>query len=298
MLALILPLTLFAGAAAVPSGDMAPDRCEARSIPSLPAAEAGVAPIFFQYSEKPAAAGAQRLLLRVTVDDELLLTEELAILPDAAAQPIVELLSRDPENRARVRRLAADASKSVRVELTLPDGETRNESFADLSKASAALATGALRPQRTASVVKLTAQRQAPVSRIPCDDCYTNYDACIDGCGGGYQCEARCERILNRCLSTCSGGGCTPTSQTVVEQQVVGQSYLGYDCLQTPFEPSGSFHDAWQFSIKNTRKRITYNCDGTQTVEILEVWYTTQLCISAFGWGSCGNPTYWPGCTV
>jgi hypothetical protein len=256
-----------------------------------------VAPLFVRYADAVGDQATQRLTLRVTIDGALWLTEELVLRPDRAAQPVVELLSRDPESLAHLRRLASGPTNDVRFELLAPDGTARRATLEELDAESARLTSAVLRPQRVTSVVRLAAQVSGP-TRIPCDDCYVNYDNCIAGCDGLPSCEARCDRILTRCLSTCSGGGCTPTSQTVVEQQVTGTTYLGFDCFTTYFDPAAKYRDVWQFNIKYTRKRITYNCDGTQTVEILEVWYATQICITASGWGSCSFPTSWPGCLV
>lgn len=273
--------------------DQAAPACGARAgAPALPQADATA--LFYRYAAER-AGGVQHLTVRVFLDERLWLTEEIAALPDEKADPIVELLSRDPRSLSELRRLDADKAHSVRFELVHPDGTTRSLPFAELASRSRALTAAPFLPQRSAAVLRFASGASPGGTRIPCDDCWTNYDNCISNCGTP-ACESRCERILNRCLANCTEN--CPTSQEVTESQVVGSQYLGSDCLQVPFESGGSYHDVWQLTIKYTRKRITYNCDGSQTVEILDVWYSTTICVSYTGYFSCPNPTYWPGCLV
>src|SRR6185295_17114788 len=145
--------------------------------------------------------------------------------------------------------------------------------------ASQELARGRFLPQRVASKVRATsgpavatlALGKNPITpATTCDDCDSNYNQCVELCDGRPGCLQRCERQYQRCLDNCE---CQPYSQIVTEDQFVNYDLVDWNCYQINWDPHGFLYSVYFIKIKRTRKQITYNCDGSQTVQILDVTY-------------------------
>ncbi len=92
------------------------------------------------------------------------------------------------------------------------------------------------------------------------------------------------------------GGGCTPSSEIVVQTQLMSVTGQGiFDCLRVP-----PWYNYWylfestRFRYKNTRKQITTNADCSTTETVLDIWYVNVYCWMDSVW-PCSNPRYGSG---
>jgi hypothetical protein len=289
VLGLALPVLLAATAGAQDAA--APPQAQCLKAQPSEAVQQGSAQavLFYRYAAESPEPGVHRLTVRIFAGGQPVLTEEILAHADAGTVPVVEILSRNPDVLKDLRRQAGQGA-DVRLEVVHPDGTAAQATLAELDAKSETLVQPPGLPQRVVSKVKAAAGAPAASLSTTCDQCYVDYDHCEAGCGLP-SCIYRCQRQLDRCLQSCDPG-CHPYSQEVTEDVIVGYTPLYAACLQTIFDTEGHFYTLYERTVRRTRKRITYHCDGSQTVEILEVTYYPSNCWGNREFYSCINPQY------
>jgi hypothetical protein len=112
--------------------------------------------------------------------------------------------------------------------------------------------------------------------------CEDELNRCLDACGDDSFCQHRCELDQHRCMSGCN----CPRSYETEDSQPDGSTYLGDTCGYEFSNPAPTWYGVYDITIKHQRKRVTRNCDGSTSEEVLEVWYTTSRCFQR-GFSSC-----------
>jgi hypothetical protein len=291
VLGLALPLLLAATAAAQDAA--APPQAQCLKPQSSEAVQSGSAPevLFYRYAAESPEPGVHHFTVRAFAGKRLVLTEEILAHADAGTVPVVEILSRNPDALKDLRRQSREGG-DVQLEVVHPDGTVARATLAELEAKSGTLVQEPGLPQRVVSKVKAASAEPTASLSSACDQCYADYDHCVGGCHDSPNCIYRCERQLGRCLDICAHE-CQPYSQEVTEGPVVvAQHPLYSDCIQTIFDTEGHYYTLFERVLRQTRKRITYYCDGSQTVEILEVTYSTSNCWGNREFYSCLNPDY------
>ncbi|HSK81028.1 MAG TPA: hypothetical protein VLQ45_31535 [Thermoanaerobaculia bacterium] len=304
--ALVLLLLAFSAPAA--ASPAPPEKAATpRALPSA-------APIFYEIR---ALAGEKALVeVEVRVNGALHLRERLVVpRPAEGGAPVIELLAYNPAERARLAVLAK--SKDVRVIVSVDGARVNEASFEKLEAASTALRERELRlvatERPTVSGPGVLPVRRPAVplflkSQEECmQSCSDAYDACMSDCvwvkSDKYVSCDQCSSDYNNCVAGCQPyvPNC-PTSSEHVWSEVVSYywTWLGR-CMRDHerwWETQLTQYDEAEIWKKHTHYRVTHNCDGSNTTEILSVWYTVDRCYTRKGW-DCYDPTSppFPSCT-
>jgi hypothetical protein len=292
----LVALSIFTGLAAAswaqeapPAGQCTKGTFLDEATPALQAPTASSPLVFYRYPANAPGQGGQRLTVRVFVDGALLLTESVETAPDDRAEPVVELLSRDPARLREIHGLAGTPGR-VGLEFTFPDGSVRTADFEEIVAESRALVATGLLPQRvTASVAAASVESTGPMraTSSSCQtECYQRHDTCSGACEGRPGCLARCDRQLQACLRGC---GCEPVSWFTTETEVLSRQYAFDACVNWWGDSQGRRYQIFRVNYKQTTIKITQNCDGTQTREIVDVTYGWYPCRGGF-FENCSNP--------
>jgi len=296
---LLLPLPL--GAQSACELGKAPSSVQAGGIASdMQAPE--VALLFYELPEGLVLPPDQMITVDVRVDGAPYLVETVRVLPgQGAAGSVVELLSGDP---ARVSTLRAMAERGAKVELEISVGgsSTGIFRFEKLAAQSARLMDRLPLPRSVESKIRSNSARILPKDLVTasstCEDlCWDERDWCYENrCdfGGPPSCLDACDNQFEDCLESCQPPPpCEPTSEIVYQSVPISYFSLGIDCFYDVYYP----WDGWEFdeqlwTFKLIKKRITHNCDGTDTVEILSTSYYNDYCYQRWFW-SCSGPFIW-----
>lgn len=210
---------------------------------------------------------------------------------------VVEILSREPAELARLRRMAAE--RDVQVLVRLNGRELARSSLLDLAAAIDArkdalpLPTpvvaevehgrGAVRP-RQETPVPLSLQ----VASSCIDNCRDQLNDCTDNRCNYTWCY-ECQHQFDQCMEQCEG--CTPSSQIVTETSLFSVVGMGdFECFLVP--PSYFLSATYEWTrlrYKTTKMQITTNADCSQTTTVLQVWYTNVFCYLTYPAG-CSQP--------
>lgn len=256
--------------------------------------------LFFRYADLVTADAPVTLDVQVFVGGALFLSESLSVPhPDLEADPVVELLSRNPAEVALLFTAAAAEPGQIRLELTLNDGPTRSLTFEELVAHNQELLRGNLLPQVVVSAVDGLGGGEtlqpASAAVVSCDQCWTNYDTCTyNNCGPELPpsiCN-RCDTELDICLANCEEPPpppCEPWSEIVYVTDPVGYVSYGIDCFYDVYYPwQGHEFDEQLWTIKQTKIQRTHNCDGTITDTVLSVTYPQEFCYYRWVWDCTG----------
>jgi hypothetical protein len=250
--------------------------------------------LFFRYAD---LVTSQTLDVRVLVGGELFLTEALAVRePDLQADPVVELLSRNPSELALLFAAAEKQPGLVRFELSVDGGPARSLTFEELLAHNRELLGKNLLPQVAVSAVERPGEGEAlqsvSAAVVTCDQCWTNYYSCqYNSCVPELPprfCD-RCDTQLDLCLASCEEPPCEPWSEIVYTVVPVSYYSLGIRCFYDVWYP----YDPWEFdeqvwTYKQTKIQRTHNCDGTTTDTVLSITYPQDYCYQRWFWDCSG----------
>jgi hypothetical protein len=132
------------------------------------------------------------------------------------------------------------------------------------------------------------ARKTVKIAMAESDDCGCEdaHNQCLDGCGDDSWCQHQCDLDFYRCMSDCN----CPRSYETEESHVDDTTYLGDVCGYTFWDPEKNWYGVYDVRIKHERKRVTRECDGSTSEEVLDTWYTTSRCFQRGPW-SCD---WWP----
>jgi hypothetical protein len=239
------------------------------------------------------------LTIAVRVDHEPYLVETVRLLPgQEASRTVVELFSSAPDRLEELRALAEDG-RTVELEISVGGVSTEIASLEALLARGDRLIQERPLPLSVESTVISTAPREEIGNIVgastTCEDqCWDERDWCYENrCdfGGPPSCLDACDNQFEDCLESCEPPPpCEPTTEIVYVTEPQYYSTLRIDCFYDVYYP----WDGWEFeeqlwTFKRTEKRITHNCDGSDTVEILSVTYFSDYCYYRLYW-SCSGP--------
>lgn len=291
----------------LPSALAAESACELRQAPSslqaisiapdAAAAEAEV--LLYELPQGLTVRPEQGIRIDVRVDQAPYLVETLRILPGQQGdRTVLEMFSGDPGQVAVLRERMEQGAK-VEVEIFVGGFSAEVVRFETLLARSTQLLRHPPLPRSVATRLVLASAREkleslAGALTVCEQQCYDEWDWCYENrCdfGGPPSCLDACDRQLEDCLDACQPPPPSqPTTEIVYVTEPLYYYSLGIDCFYDVFYP----WDGWEFdeqvwTFKRTKKQITHNCDGTDTVVILEVTYFNDYCYQRWFW-SCGGP--------
>ncbi len=266
-----------------------------RAVGMAPAGEApAVELLFYELPRGLTIRPDQMITVEVRVDGAPYLVETLRLLPGQAAErTVVELFSSDPTRIQEVHDVVRQG-KAVEVEISIGGESTEILDLETLFTRSAGLLRDLPLPRSVESAVLATEPQSLFAKSTTCEDqCWDEQDWCYENrCdfGGPPSCYDACDSQLEDCLAGCEPPPpCEPTTEIVYVIDPVSYYSLGIDCFYDVYYPwEGWEFDEQVWTYKRTKKEITHNCDGTDTVKILEVTYFQDYCYQRWFW-SCSD---------
>jgi hypothetical protein len=286
---------------------------------SAPANLPSATPLFYEIRAVPGER--VQLDFEVRVNGALHLRERLAVTqPEEKGIAAVEILAYHPAERARLAKLAAEPGKKLRIRVSV-DGVKKEElAFEHLVAANQTLRETGFRPVATerpsVSGPGVLPSRQPDPAFLSkqteqeCrEGCYQSHDQCTSNCvwipsvnktNKYVSCDA-CNSELNSCLAGCEPYVCQPTSSEQVYSEYLYDQFTGWqDCLNDIYWYGEQIlYDRYERWYRFTRYRVTRNCDGTTSTEVLAVWYSYENCHRRGFWGCYDQWVWWgPSCNV
>lgn len=233
----------------------------------------------------PPSGGADRTVsVRVESDGETLARESLQV---PAGDGAVELFAYQPQVLDDLHRLAATGADLVAT--VDVDGFSQQFDWSELTAESRRVKLAAdFEPLATEWVEPLGEEsgelsRVTGASQAACyQQCAAAYDACDANCdpwGSGPGTCTWCYQQLQQCQDYCDD--CPYVGQTTTTQPVQ-YTALGPNSCRYDDRAGGSHslqrYDLYQIRVKQTVTRVTQNCDGSITHQVISVTYTNHNC--------------------
>jgi hypothetical protein len=252
-------------------------------------------------------------------DGALLHREALRVeRPEQGKVGVVEVLARDPDERRVLRGMAERGRVQVEARFVVDGVEAERLPLAHLLEAPQ-VAEGSQLDYlavrfRDPGILTVDDIRRMTAAGEECDcsardacltQCQQDYHDCLDSgvCAPQIRC-AECDEQRFFCQESCPPCECTCTEPKSVttryETYLVDGFYTGYwQCYEDPWENDfidGWWYREWVWVYRQDEIRVTENCDGTKTEQVVGSTYFYFYCYQNT-WLSCSYPYWWPPAT-